>query len=145
LILNQNNIEFQKSSKYLLQSKKKDLKFIGNLLVDSSYLEGAEERKENFNSLNLLRKSEKSQNSYLLKTKMNSSCNVFGFSKNLERSSYNKFENNVFKNTTIFKNRLNYEIEINHPFLEKCVIRGSNTLEAFDLYKKLQQIITEFD
>lgn len=87
---------------------------------------------------------------------MNSTSNIFGFAGNsFERFSFSKFDNKINCNDNdnnlrgnfngLFKQRLNYEIEINHPFLEKCVIRGSNTLEAFELYKKMQQINSAFE
>lgn len=113
-----------------------------------------EDQKENISS-NCLRNSEKTNCISLFNNKSNSSSKVLGFVENVaERFSFNKFDrgNNLNKNSNsdlgldkLFKQRLNYEIEIQHPFLEKCVIRGSNILEAFDLHRKIQQIIAEFD
>ena len=87
----------------------------------------------------------KIQETNLIKNKINSTSNVLGITdSNFSRFSYNKFDKNN-ENCLLFTKRLNYEIEINHPFLEKCVIRGSNVLEAFDFYKKIQQITSEYE
>jgi len=120
------------------------------------------EQKENFSS-NCMKISENPNCINIFRKKMNSTSNVFGFRDNAfsDRFSFSKFEkenNNLNNNddkdsnfssneslTGLFKQRLNYEIEIQHPFLEKCIIRGSNILEAFDLHKKIQQIISEYD
>lgn len=115
-----------------------------------------EEQKENISS-NHLFNQDKPNSINTFRTKMNSTSNVFGLAENSsQRFSFNKFENknytNIIMNDVVKPNlnclsrsRLNYEIEINHPFLEKCVIRGSNILEAFDLHKRMQQIVAEFD
>jgi hypothetical protein len=35
---------------------------------------------------------------------------------------------------------LNYLIEINHPYQQKCVIKGNYVFEAMDLFHKLEKI-----
>lgn len=37
--------------------------------------------------------------------------------------------------------QLNYLIEIDHPYLQKCVLKNDYIFEALDFYKQLKQII----
>ena len=147
LNLNKNNVK-KTSNNSLGESISKQLT---SVKLSSILLE---EQKENISS-NRLGNPEKPNSINFFKTKMNSTSNVFGIAENtFERFSFNKFDDqrniniDILVNGNInglFKQRLNYEIEINHPFLEKSFIRGSNVLEAFDLHKRMQQINAEFD
>ena len=94
-----------------------------------------------FNGYDIKKENEKEKEMELELEKIN---NNFKNKKNKNRSTVNIFIENenclkIYDDKFYFLKRLNYEIEINHPFLDKCLIRGSNILEAFDFYKKIQE------
>lgn len=155
-IFNQNKIfENKKNSfnNFNIRNSKKNLTkefslFSFNNNTRSSNTSNNASEKEGFKENEGIEKNNQENSSVYFskdRAKINSYSNILNYPSEKIETEDSSLRNNKEQDFSLFKKRLNYEIEITHPFLEKCVLRGPNLLEAFDFYRKIQQIVSQAD
>jgi hypothetical protein len=61
--------------------------------------------------------------------------------RNNKRSSTSLFRRSLGNEQDYSNSHLNYMIEIDHPYLQKCVIKGDYIFDALEFYKQLKRFI----